>query len=476
MSRVRFVTLLVLFVAGCVGPLPIHRPDWLAGEMRSRREEFFPTAEGPKPALLRPRFGIPAIVERQDGESEIAVETMDSVDAPLAAALVRGPLGDADVMRCLAGAIVAESSRPSPSPDGARKGECRRVALSAPVPYAGHQRRAATIAADVPDGGWDFALGRADGVGMPARAPRAVWLRAPTDGHIRVVHLSDIHIGKRPDVEPHFARVVEEVNEIRPDVVIVTGDLANRGNRAAEMTRARQLLEQIDAPVVVIIGNHDIGFDSLASNPYGEGWPMFARVFHPFLFFELDIGKWRFLGFDSGPSTFSPRILTRGLSPEALAAIRARLTAARSDGRNVVLFSHAPSRAVLTESAPANARGLFGRMRDGAREFEQLLLEAAGLGQRVVHLAGHTHWSDLFEAVEVAGRLDFRRRTVLPMESSPLQGRAAIINTQSATHPGVVSKVNGHGFGFAVVDLDSDGAAVRYRQFHDGGPDVAHRD
>ena len=78
-------------------------------------------------------------------------------------------------------------------------------------------------------------------------------------------------------------------------------------------------------------------------------------------------------------------------------------TSAASDGsRGVVLFSHAPSRAVLSGQTPATG-GTFGHMREGRAEFERMLLDAAARGQRVLHLAGHTHWNDVFEAEPASG-------------------------------------------------------------------------
>ena len=41
-----------------------------------------------------------------------------------------------------------------------------------------------------------------------------------------IIQLSDIHVGSQFKEET-FEQVIEEVNELKPDAVIVTGDLTN---------------------------------------------------------------------------------------------------------------------------------------------------------------------------------------------------------------------------------------------------------
>jgi 3',5'-cyclic AMP phosphodiesterase CpdA len=51
-------------------------------------------------------------------------------------------------------------------------------------------------------------------------------------------------------------RVVVELNELEPDVVLCTGDLTEMGFRQDYVT-AKEYLDRIEAPIVVIPGNHD---------------------------------------------------------------------------------------------------------------------------------------------------------------------------------------------------------------------------
>ncbi len=71
-----------------------------------------------------------------------------------------------------------------------------------------------------------------------------------------IVQISDLHVGSqfRPDV---FSRLVREVNSLKPDVVVVTGDLTNEG-LVKEYEACRSLLGKIKTrKLITISGNHD---------------------------------------------------------------------------------------------------------------------------------------------------------------------------------------------------------------------------
>jgi 3',5'-cyclic-AMP phosphodiesterase len=78
-----------------------------------------------------------------------------------------------------------------------------------------------------------------------------------------IAQLTDPHI-QRPkkkyqffiDTALHFRRAVERVNELRPDVVLVTGDVADKGY-PKEYAVAKAILDDLRVPYFVIPGNHD---------------------------------------------------------------------------------------------------------------------------------------------------------------------------------------------------------------------------
>ena len=76
-------------------------------------------------------------------------------------------------------------------------------------------------------------------------------------GPFVIAHLSDIHCGLPHFVPSLLERAIAEVNELDPDVVVVSGDLTGDGLRQ-EFLDARDYLDRIQCPSrMVIAGNHD---------------------------------------------------------------------------------------------------------------------------------------------------------------------------------------------------------------------------
>ena len=109
-----------------------------------------------------------------------------------------------------------------------------------------------------------------------------------------LVHLSDLHFGRTDPLvlEPLLATIAA----IRPDVVVVSGDLTQRA-RSAEFRAARDFLARIAAPMIVVPGNHDV--------------PLY-RVWERFL---SPLGKFtRYFGSDLEPSFVDAEIAVIGIN------------------------------------------------------------------------------------------------------------------------------------------------------------------
>jgi 3',5'-cyclic AMP phosphodiesterase CpdA len=83
----------------------------------------------------------------------------------------------------------------------------------------------------------------------------------------RIVHLSDVHFGTADAGVASLA--IDKVNELQPDVVVVSGDLTQRA-KSREFIAARQFLDQLPKPQIVVPGNHDVPL-----------YNIFARIFTP---------------------------------------------------------------------------------------------------------------------------------------------------------------------------------------------------
>lgn len=71
----------------------------------------------------------------------------------------------------------------------------------------------------------------------------------------KVVHISDVHFGK---VDYAIVdKLVEKIIEAEPHLVVLSGDLTQRA-RSAQFQEAKQFLNRLPQPQIVIPGNHDV--------------------------------------------------------------------------------------------------------------------------------------------------------------------------------------------------------------------------
>ncbi len=86
-----------------------------------------------------------------------------------------------------------------------------------------------------------------------------------------IVQISDLHVGEagyRPDM---IVAAIDEINKIEPNLVVVAGDLTWNAVRE-QFIEARDLLQNLNSPQIVTMGNHD-GFN--------VGYLTFEELFGP---------------------------------------------------------------------------------------------------------------------------------------------------------------------------------------------------
>jgi 3',5'-cyclic-AMP phosphodiesterase len=77
------------------------------------------------------------------------------------------------------------------------------------------------------------------------------------DGPFLVAHISDLHCGETYFEPNLLERALSEINELRPDIVVCSGDLTTFGFRH-EYQLAREYLNRIRCESLVVVpGNHD---------------------------------------------------------------------------------------------------------------------------------------------------------------------------------------------------------------------------
>ena len=149
----------------------------------------------------------------------------------------RGRGGSSSSSEGGAGAPRAAITRRAPGPGPHRGGT---IALPA---KPGRVRRRGR---GEPHSGGGAAHGRAGGGAAGAGPAR-----------LTIAHISDLHAGSPYFVPSLMDRTVIELNELRPDLVLCTGDLTEMGFRQDYLT-AKEYLERIECPQLVVIpGNHD---------------------------------------------------------------------------------------------------------------------------------------------------------------------------------------------------------------------------
>lgn len=86
---------------------------------------------------------------------------------------------------------------------------------------------------------------------------------------VRIAQISDLHSGREV---PRIAEaLLDDLRDARPTMVAVCGDLT-QGARSREFLAAREFLDQLPAPALVVPGNHDL-----------PGWRIWSRFLRPWL-------------------------------------------------------------------------------------------------------------------------------------------------------------------------------------------------
>ena len=188
-----------------------------------------------------------------------------------------------------------------------------------------------------------------------------------------IAHISDLHFG-RVDCAT-LPALTAAIVAAKPDVVAVSGDLTQRA-RSKEFAAARQFLDTLPKPQIVVPGNHDIPLYNVLKrwlSPLKNFRRFFGSELEPFYIDEeiavLGINTARSLTFKNG------RINTR-----QVAASCERLGQLKHGGVRI-LVSHHP----FDMAAPDETDDIVGRADMGMREFARCKVD--------VILTGHLHVS-----------------------------------------------------------------------------------
>lgn len=191
---------------------------------------------------------------------------------------------------------------------------------------------------------------------------------------LRIVQISDIHCGEPTFDAERLGSIIKEINEIAPDLVVVAGDLTGAGYEW-EYEQAAEFLEKIDAPRVVIPGNHDsrnVGYVHFERR-FGERFSRYRQAFDDRRAAELGATGFSVCAVDSS----EPDLDEGQIGRERYPWIRAQYTDP-DDIRIFVIHHH-------LVALPGT-----GRERNTINDAGDVLAELVHLGVDIV-LSGHKH-------------------------------------------------------------------------------------
>lgn len=197
-----------------------------------------------------------------------------------------------------------------------------------------------------------------------------------------IAHLSDLHFGRIAHAGIVEA-LVAEVNAAPVDLVAISGDLTQRA-RPDEFTPAAAMIEQFEAPVLVVPGNHDV-------YPW---WRPIARLRHPLCRYR------QYITDDLTPCFDQNGVAVLGISTAHGRTVKGgRITAEDLDGIQSYFdsVSGCAFKVLVIHHHLTKVRAL-GR-HDIARHAQKALDTAAGAGVDLI-LCGHLHISHI-EPVEI---------------------------------------------------------------------------
>ncbi|MBA2576660.1 MAG: metallophosphoesterase [Euzebyaceae bacterium] len=99
---------------------------------------------------------------------------------------------------------------------------------------------------------------------------------------LRIAHLASVHCGDLTFDEKLMGSTIDGINRLRPDLVLFAGDLTTAGYQW-EYAEAAGWLDRIDAPKVVVAGNHDsrnVGYVHFEHH-FGARFSRYRQAFDP---------------------------------------------------------------------------------------------------------------------------------------------------------------------------------------------------
>ena len=162
---------------------------------------------------------------------------------------------------------------------------------------------------------------------IAALSAAALFLAA---GELKITVLSDIHVSPGNGNDKLMPQLIDEINANDSDLVVVTGDLTNRG-ADAELKHIHNVLSGIRKPVYAITGNHETNWSESAGQTFAKLWGS-----ENFAFKRDGVVL---IGFSTGPYLKMGDGYVRS---EDVAFLKESLKRLAGSGEPVLIFCHYP--------------------------------------------------------------------------------------------------------------------------------------
>lgn len=246
-----------------------------------------------------------------------------------------------------------------------------------------------------------------------------------------LAHISDLHFGT--DIPTVTEALVKDIKAIMPNVIVLSGDVTQRGRRS-EYESGAAFLRRFSTPVIVVPGNHDIPL----YNP-------FRRLLRPFSRFEQLLEKYSTSYFCDdeiaivGINTVNPLQLKHGkFQQEDAEILREGFAGCRQAPWKIAVMHHPVV--------------LYGQTTE-TKELREKILRSGGAALSVLQecgvnviLAGHLHQSNIEE-------LHTSLRTLT----------APMLMLQAGT--AISTRVRSEGNSYNVLTLEGDMCHISVRVF-----------
>ena len=115
--------------------------------------------------------------------------------------------------------------------------------------------------------------------------PRSVWVLQEWPKRLRIGHITDTHLPYGADV---LARSVYELNLLRPDMIILTGDVVDVETLASAWIYLQRIMDWLEVPSYILPGNHDYAGANSTNYQRFCGTLHYAAEIGSFLLIALD--------------------------------------------------------------------------------------------------------------------------------------------------------------------------------------------